>query len=870
MKKVRAGQLARSASRIGKTSSRFQFDITVDKVSGVKNGQTYFVKWVRGVKVASTQQQTATKEHSRGGLSFDKEKISLLVTLYREGNSRNFVEKDSKLSLILVNQKKQERTVAKLHFNLADFAGVPSASTSKTFKLSDKVSIRAVVDCRFVKSGKAGPGSGGGNSALSGITGVSGLSSEPDEFDDLNIDDVPEPVPYVPGARPKRGVSGSLAEAPSKRGGASDTKSRRSNSSLTESSSRRNKRDSESKSKRGSTTDSQSRSKRDVSGSDKRISNGDSEPASSKRSIASTISDAQSMRSMDVSDRPRRGTNSRELPDSRSKRSVSSLNQNELKNKRSGGFGGLIKSPSRKVKAQRETQEELDKLRSDYEQVNEELRRAQDKRRRMETAHQEELSVIREKIMQEMSEVDQESSAKLASRIDELQAENSRLKAELEEGSREQESLRQKAADVEKLQRKTRDLSVQLDKATAAAAAASMDGDSGAAVSALEERLAKTRKEKDLLENKVKAHKAHAEKVRDTYEKLSGLYSSVREENIQMQQDLESARASASAAAKAAEAAQKGDPGNSAATSARVVALQAQLAPLQSQLRSANARAQDSDAAKVKAEAELGRAKAQLTAVQSRLDKSLSEVQTAKVTEEDLHSEIDELKSQRDAALERALSKRDSKEASRGGEEVAATLGKIREDSDREIAKARSRAAELEEEVMALTEDVHYEKSEKLKAREERDALRENVRSLERRTSEAILAQDSVSALRRKLSTQVMREEDLNSMVSELRAEVKRHEEEASHKRQLSRTVGNEDVSEILGVLVKTKLELAQAEDEKLELHFQMKQLKKAERAIQERLAAHASSLEVKLGQTREQLDSLKGSSPLSTTDVSL
>ncbi len=55
-------------------------------------------------------------------------------------------------------------------------------------------------------------------------------------------------------------------------------------------------------------------------------------------------------------------------------------------------------------------------------------------------------------------------------------------------------------------------------------------------------------------------------------------------------------------------------------------------------------------------------------------------------------------------------------------------------------------------------------------------------------------------------------------------------------------------------MLVKTKLELAQAEDEKLEFMFVMK----SERAIQERLAAHASSLEIKLGEASETTEELQ------------
>ncbi len=67
-----------------------------------------------------------------------------------------------------------------------------------------------------------------------------------------------------------------------------------------------------------------------------------------------------------------------------------------------------------------------------------------------------------------------------------------------------------------------------------------------------------------------------------------------------------------------------------------------------------------------------------------------------------------------------------------------------------------------------------------------------------------------------------------------------------------------DDCTEVLNVLVKTKLELAQAGDEKLELMFATKTSKKSERTIQERLAAHASSLEVKLGEASETIEELQ------------
>lgn len=103
---------------------------------------------------------------------------------------------------------------------------------------------------------------------------------------------------------------------------------------------------------------------------------------------------------------------------------------------------------------------------------------------------------------------------KLSSQIDELRGENSRRKASLDIANREQENLRQKAAGVDKQTRQTRDLTTQLAKAAVAAASRSDVAPGGdSAVAALEEQLARTRKEKELLENKIVAHQAHAEKV---------------------------------------------------------------------------------------------------------------------------------------------------------------------------------------------------------------------------------------------------------------------------------------------------------------------------------------------------------------------
>jgi len=911
MKKSRAGLANSSSRRTAKASARFQFDITIDKVLGTRPGNTYYIKWVRGAKLASTKHKEAIPLHTRTGLPFELEKLSLLVSLYRDADSKSFDEKDSKISLVAVNNAtKAERTIAKAHFNLADFAGVPSASTTKAFKLSEKVTVKTLIEARFIKSGRSGPGSAGASSALSGMTGVSGRSSnddddDGDDFDDLNIDDVPEPEEQrprshslLPSGSKRRSMRMSVdsndrgvAESGSKRGifgkdktnnegGLVMSRSKRIIAGLKPSRSKRGVGLDKSRSKRGVSDMETSRSKRGIS---------DIQTSRSKRGVKSSGADMDISRSkrgisdMDTS-RPKRGVSDgttstsarskRVVSDqdtsmaesSPPKRGISALRSRTSTGKRtddgdtnaSEGDNTWIKKSARGAPGTDDVKfpqsKEMQRLKDDYDQQAIELRKANDRLRRAETTHQVELDALRDSLGTASGVVrgDEMNTVKLTSQIDDLEGENSRLKASLDVANREQENLRQKAADVDKLTRKNRDLTTQLDKAAVAAASRSDMAPGGdSAIAALEERLGRTRKEKELLENKIVAHKAHAEKVRDTYEKLSTMYSSVREENIQLQQDLEAARAAAAAAAEAADMAanernssSRSMGQDSAATKAKVAALEAQLAPLQAQVRSANARAQDADSAKVNSEAELSRLRSDVETLQMKLDKALGEARNAKRAEEELRVESGDLKQQRDAALKRALSKRGIN--LNRGDGVSATLSKIREEADREVAKARARTSELEEEIESLQEDVIYERNEKTKAREERDGLRDNVRGLERRTSEAALQQDSISAMRRKLSTQQMREEDLNSMVMELRREVKRLEGGG------------------VATLVKTKLELAQAEDEKLNLKFEMKTMKKNERNIQERLAAHASSLEVKLGEAREKLETMKTNGPSS------
>lgn len=753
MKKVRPGQLVRSASRRNKTASRFQFDITIDKVQGVRKDNSYYVKWARGVKVATTKTIPATKEHTRGGLPM-QQKLSLLVTLYRDDPKKPFDEKDSKLYLVMITPKKQERVVAKVHFDISNFASGATSTNSKLFKLSEKVTIKTTISARFVGTGKSGPGSDGASSALSGITGASERSSEADDddFDDLNIDDVPEPEMPPPKASRRASHRGSSLGM----------------------------------GKRSSTASAPKSPTKEVD-----------EPVASKMKAAGPM-------------------------------------------------------------------EEMEKLRMQNDKLSSELRRATDKRKRMESAHQADMVSLKQRISKESTTESAELIRKLTEKAKALAEQKEEMRKELEEARTERENLTRRASNTERLENKNRDLASKLDAATAAAAAASAGGgDGGEAAEKMEERLSETRRDKQVLEEKLKAHKAHADKVRDTYQKLSAMYSQVRDENIKLQQEVETANAAAAAATAASETAKGKSRGDGGA--AKIAALEAQLAPLKNQVAAANARAQDTDSERAQVASELARAKTQVTALQTRLDRAATDLATAREAEdkareeaETLREEFTEVKVQRDSALKRALSKRGSIGKEDPG--LAAAVGAVRaemngkvEKAARELAREKERIAELEDESKELADELEYERGEKQRAREERDALRESARSLERRTSEAARAKDDMQALQRKIAAHAVREEDLMAMVGTLRDEVSRLEDDAANE-----NAGGEN-GEMLEVLVKTKMQLAQAEDEKLELKFALKKLKKSERAIQEKLAQHASSLEVKLGEASERIEKMEG-----------
>ncbi|KAK1863820.1 hypothetical protein I4F81_006374 [Pyropia yezoensis] len=211
--KTIASRSSKVASRRHKVSHTFQFVLTPTRLVGAAGG-FYKLKFTRGVKVACSPVREITPSMAReqGMVYSDAEgRMSLLATLYREEDvdgggdsggtgtksggraSRSsatspgrvngsgppaglsasaFDSKDAKLSLVRVAVgKKTEATVGKVHFNLAEFARMPSGDTPTTLRLSEKASVELVIGCVYVPSkGRASRKGSDDSSRLSGLS----------------------------------------------------------------------------------------------------------------------------------------------------------------------------------------------------------------------------------------------------------------------------------------------------------------------------------------------------------------------------------------------------------------------------------------------------------------------------------------------------------------------------------------------------------------------------------------------------------------------------------------------------------------------------------------------------------------------------
>lgn len=939
MKRVgnKSGQLVRSASRRNKTPCRFQFDLLVHAVHGLKPSGVYYIKWTRGVKVATSDSFTVPKDVSPPAPYSVDLKLNLLVTLYRE-EGKKFDPKEAKLSIVSATPKKPERTVAKTRFDLSSFAGAPNLSSAKVLKFSDKISIRTTVESKFLRAGPAGPGSNA-SSVMSGVdVGSDDGVDDVDEFGDLSLDDVPDPDFGSAAALPRTtravsnasssgagaGASAAAGAGPSSVGKTSQPAkllSRKTTSPVAATAPRpsndplRTPMSSNAQAASRNSSSPQAFRRKDRSSIAVRpegntaASSTPSPTAASKSPSASTTTVSPvaatgvpviSAAATATTATPRAFV-ANSVPDNA--RFAELREQNE---RLSADLGGAVRQ---RDASDAEHRIEVDGLKAKVERQSADLADVARKLESMRTEHSREVAELRdvvavktrdftdltkryedatrmtadmrskatelrstvEQLTNELNaerqggrslEVDKE---RLRDKETELGRSVEELKAELVTVGRQREEMRMQVRRGEVAEARCKELSLEVDALTVAAARSS-DAGGGApdASGVVERRIAELSTQNETLERRVHSFEDHSQKVKVAYDKLNGMYINICGEFSAMQLELvaekKKARDSAAAAAAAATAAM-------ASTPVDIVErdddekniLVEELEDVRRQLREMNGLNES-------VHGEYNRVRTHAETLQDRLDGTTAALSESQKEVEELFAETEELKGQRDLAMKRALSRGKSNNfapaVEAAGKELKAVEEEMKLSGERfkvEQERLARRIGELETENGDLKEDIDYEKAEKDKARTERDRVRETTRGLERRTSQAVRVTDELHSVQRKLSTHQMKDQDQRSVIAHLEEEVKSLRRERDEARRVATEQvlpnGVDDVKEMLSALVVTKLALAEAKGEKQRTEFALNQLRKKERVVQDRLGERASRLQSELQETTKKLE---------------
>mmetsp|Transcript_8494 Transcript_8494/g.25528 ORF Transcript_8494/g.25528 Transcript_8494/m.25528 type:complete len:783 (+) Transcript_8494:80-2428(+) len=174
--------VSKGSSHIGKEAFKFQFDLHVDTVYGLKEG-TYAVKWTRGTTVQATENKVVAKRDDGSGSAFG-EKLTITGTMFRDKKSGEYDVKDSKVS-ILYFKGGVEKTIAKVHFDLKEYVGVPTLSKKALLQLSpDRYKVSVLITSTYLKAKSGGPGASSISSSLA--SGISAASTAVEDMDDLS------------------------------------------------------------------------------------------------------------------------------------------------------------------------------------------------------------------------------------------------------------------------------------------------------------------------------------------------------------------------------------------------------------------------------------------------------------------------------------------------------------------------------------------------------------------------------------------------------------------------------------------------------------------------------------------------------------
>jgi len=103
--------------------------------------------WERRDKTITTEQQVVRS----GNVSFS-DGLHLECTLFKDPDSNDFQQKQAKFAVRVFS--KEGKTIAKIHFNVAEYILVPSGSQDIKLSLSDGSILKGLVTTTLAKSGR--------------------------------------------------------------------------------------------------------------------------------------------------------------------------------------------------------------------------------------------------------------------------------------------------------------------------------------------------------------------------------------------------------------------------------------------------------------------------------------------------------------------------------------------------------------------------------------------------------------------------------------------------------------------------------------------------------------------------------------------
>lgn len=510
----------------GREASKFQFDILIERVIGGSSATTdYSIKWCRGVKTASTKHFNP-KPKEAAGIDLGH-KLSLLCTLYRTKaqDGIEFEPKDSKLCLLSHKDgKKSDKTVGKVHFDLAQFAGVPSASKPHVFDLNAKTKVVTTITCTFIRTSR-----GTASSCRSGMTGMTGMTMSSGEYDIGGNDDFADLDELaVPTEKDLDDLLSPVSEATWSPAAAAK-----------------------------STIDQQIPSPRLPDALER---NGDTQRVDSKKPWGSEVVSQRSTRLPSFVKNRTKGAVDRE------KASSPVAKGNDTKEPRSSGLGSTFKSKAK-----------IGNLESEIEKLQQELDETKKEAEKSKVLHQMSEDIIRElrekiefssgtasssdgtktKELQEqvdhlekviatatidnrrLEETHQSRMATLKSQVDSLERSKNRLEGDNRTVRGQMESLNalRSSSGIDSSSDEARDkLLTELTKLRHEKEILEATiGENSQTISALEARQVESSAAMQGLHSKLVAHEEHSEQIKSTFEELTKMYSDLKDDHTRLQ-----------------------------------------------------------------------------------------------------------------------------------------------------------------------------------------------------------------------------------------------------------------------------------------------------------------------------------------------